>query len=205
MVAPERKKTALISVLDKTGVVEFTRFLVAECDYQIVSTGGTLSVLLEGGVPAIDVSLLTGVPEMLGGLVKTLTHHVHAGLLANLDNPEHVAELHEHGIAPIDLVYFHLYDVEGAAADVAATLESIRTNTDMGGVAALRSAAKGNRLLVSHPRQLEMVMQGMQNGKEDDQLFRYQLSSLALEEVMRHVGVSRRSYANEVERLSAAN
>jgi len=178
-------------------VVEFAQFLV-ERGYLVVSTGGTLRVLMKAGVPAIDISDLTGVPEMLGGLVKTITHHVHAGLLADLTNPDHVAELQLHNITPIDLVYFHLYDIQSAVAEPGATLESVRVNTDMGGVAAMRSAAKGGRLVVSHPAQLEWVMQMMGDNQARNPVFRLQLIVAALDEVSAHQNASRTAHYKEL-------
>src|SRR5919199_1971318 len=100
--------TALLSVSDKTGLVDFARGL-AELGWQLVSTGGTARALRDAGLAARDVSDLTGFPEILGGRVKTLHPAVHGGLLARRDRPEHLAELSAHGLAPIDVVVANLY------------------------------------------------------------------------------------------------
>ena len=101
-------KRALVSVTDKTGVVDFCKKL-EKLGYEIVSTGGTKKVLLEGGVKAIDISDVTGFPEILSGRVKTLHPMVHGGLLAIRDNAEHIKEVNEHNIEYIDLVCVNLY------------------------------------------------------------------------------------------------
>ena len=101
-------KRALVSVTDKTGVVEFCKGL-EECGFEIVSTGGTKKVLLAGGVKAIDISDITGFPEILDGRVKTLHPMVHGGLLARRDLDEHMETLKKYNIKPIDLVCVNLY------------------------------------------------------------------------------------------------
>ena len=101
------KKQALISVSDKTGVVEFARGLV-ELGYHILSTGGTAKLLSEQGVDCQEVAQYTGFPEMLDGRVKTLDPHIHAGILARRTVPQHMAAIAEHGIDPIDIVCVNL-------------------------------------------------------------------------------------------------
>ncbi len=116
-----RVRRALLSVHDKTGVVEFARGLAA-LGAEILSTGGTAKLLRESGVPVVDVAEVTGFPEMLDGRVKTLHPGVHGGILARRELPEHVAALERHGIRPIDLVAVTLYPFErdgGAAGRVA--------------------------------------------------------------------------------------
>jgi hypothetical protein len=108
-------RRALLSVTDKSGLVEFARGL-HELGVELLSTGGTAATLREAGLPVRDVAELTGVPEMLSGRVKTLHPRVHGGLLADRDRPEHRADLETHGIAPIDLAVINLYAFEATVA-----------------------------------------------------------------------------------------
>ncbi len=134
-------RTALISVSDKTGVVEFARSL-HECGLRLLSTGGTARLLADAGLPVTEVAEVTGFPEMLDGRVKTLHPHIHGGLLARRDLPEHVAALQQHGIAPIDVVVVNLYPFAQATARPGCTLDEAIENIDIGGPAMLRAAAK---------------------------------------------------------------
>src|SRR5712672_4606621 len=109
-------KRALLSVSDKTGLVEFARALHEEFSIELISTGGTARFLREQGLPVKDVSEITGFPEMMDGRIKTLHPKVHGGILAIRDNPEHVAKMTEHGIVPIDLVVVNLYPFEATVA-----------------------------------------------------------------------------------------
>jgi phosphoribosylaminoimidazolecarboxamide formyltransferase/IMP cyclohydrolase len=135
---------AIISVTDKTGVVDFAKAL-SEFGVQILSTGGTARVMREGEVPVTDISEYTGFPEMLDGRVKTLHPKVHGGLLGLRDNPEHVRVMEEHGIQNIDLVVVNLYQFEKAAAKEGVRLEDAIEEIDIGGPAMLRSSAKNFR------------------------------------------------------------
>src|SRR5260221_11940929 len=132
---------ALISVFDKTGIVEFAKRLAA-LHIDILSTGGTAKLLRESGVSVRDVSDFTGWPEMLGGRVKTLHPKVHGGLLFRRYHPEDEKQAREHGIAPIDLVVVNLYPFEATAAKANLTAEELIENIDIGGPTMLRSAAK---------------------------------------------------------------
>jgi len=132
---------ALLSVSDKTGVVEFARGL-AELNWELVSTGGTARVLRDAGLSVRDVSEITGFPEMMDGRVKTLHPAVHGALLARRDLPEHQAALAEHEITPIDLVAVNLYPFRETAARRNATPDDIIEQIDIGGPSMLRSAAK---------------------------------------------------------------
>ena len=132
---------ALISVFDKTGIVEFAKRLTA-LKIEILSTGGTSKLLREAGVAVKDVSEFTGWPEMLGGRVKTLHPKVHGGLLFRRKHPEDQRQAAEHGIAPIDLVVVNLYPFEATAAKAGLTAEELIENIDIGGPTMLRSAAK---------------------------------------------------------------
>ncbi len=137
-------KRALISLSDKTGIVEFAREL-AGFGVEILSTGGTAKLLRDNGLAVKDVSEFTGFPEMLDGRVKTLHPKVHGGLLGMRDNPAHLAKMKEHGIEPIDLVVVNLYPFEATVAKGNCTLEDAIENIDIGGPTMLRSAAKNNR------------------------------------------------------------
>ena len=132
---------ALISVSDKTGVLEFARDLHA-LGIKLLSTGGTAKLLADAGLPVTEVADHTGFPEMLDGRVKTLHPKIHGGLLARRDVPAHVAALKEHGIATIDLLVVNLYPFEATVARPGCTLEDAIENIDIGGPAMVRSAAK---------------------------------------------------------------
>ncbi len=135
------KPTALISVSDKTGIVEFARELAA-LGVRLLSTGGTARLLADAGLPATEVADVTGFPEMLDGRVKTLHPRIHGGLLARRDLPEHMAALAEHDIGTIDLLVVNLYPFAQATARADCTLEDAIENIDIGGPAMLRAAAK---------------------------------------------------------------
>jgi phosphoribosylaminoimidazolecarboxamide formyltransferase / IMP cyclohydrolase len=134
-------KRALISVSDKTGVVDFARGL-AEAGFEIISSGGTAKALDEGGVAVHKVADLTGAPEILGGRVKTLHPAIHGGILADRRKDAHVAELADHGIDPIDLVVVNLYPFEQTVARLEVTEDDAIENIDVGGPAMVRAAAK---------------------------------------------------------------
>jgi phosphoribosylaminoimidazolecarboxamide formyltransferase/IMP cyclohydrolase len=150
---------ALISVHDKTGVVEFARGLAA-LGAEIVSTGGTARLLRESGIPVVDVAEITGFPEMLDGRVKTLHPKVHGGLLARRELPEHMAALERHGIRPIDLVAVTLYPFERTVAKAGVTLEEAIENIDIGGPSMIRGAAKNHAhvVVVTDPAQYGPVL-----------------------------------------------
>src|SRR5256885_8186818 len=131
---------ALISVFDKTGIVELAKRLAA-LKIDILSTGGTARLLREGGIAVRDVSDFTGWPEMLGGRVKTLHPKVHSGLLFRRGHAEDQKQAAEHGIAPIDLVVVNLYPFEATAAKAGLTAEELIENIDIGGPNPLGSAA----------------------------------------------------------------
>ncbi|MEC5163846.1 phosphoribosylaminoimidazolecarboxamide formyltransferase / IMP cyclohydrolase [Janthinobacterium sp. CG_23.3] len=140
-------KQALISVSDKTGVLDFARALSA-LGVNILSTGGTAKLFADNGVPVTEVADYTGFPEMLDGRVKTLHPTVHGGILARRDFPEHMAKLAEHGIATIDMVVVNLYPFQATVAKDTCTLEDAIENIDIGGPAMLRSAAKNHKDVV---------------------------------------------------------
>ncbi len=133
--------TALLSVSDKTGIVDLAKALSA-LGVRLLSTGGTARLLAEAGVPVTEVAEVTGLPEMLDGRVKTLHPRIHGGLLARRDLPAHMAALREHGIGTIDLLVVNLYPFAQATARPDCTLEEAIENIDIGGPAMLRAAAK---------------------------------------------------------------
>ncbi len=133
---------ALLSVTDKTGIVDFARAL-SRLDIEIVSTGGTYRVLKEAGIaPLREVADVTGFPEMLDGRVKTIHPRIAGGVLAMRANSGHMKALEEHGIPPIDLVCVNLYQFEKIAAKKDAPLEELIENIDIGGPTMIRAAAK---------------------------------------------------------------
>src|SRR5690349_1620050 len=137
----KRIKRALISVSDKTGIIDFARAL-KKFNVEIISTGGTAKALREAGIDVRDISDVTGFPEMMDGRVKTLHPRVHGGLLALRDNPEHVAAMQQHGIEPIDMVVVNLYPFAATIAREGVTREEAVEQIDIGGPAMIRSAAK---------------------------------------------------------------
>ncbi len=132
---------AFLSVSDKTGIVEFAKGLV-ELGFEVLSTGGTKRALAQAGVPVTGVSEITGFPECLDGRVKTLHPKIHAGILAMRSNPEHMKQLHDLQIEPIDIVAVNLYPFKQTIAKPGCTLEDAIENIDIGGPSMLRAAAK---------------------------------------------------------------
>jgi len=153
---------AIISVTDKSGVVEFAKSL-ASFDVAILSTGGTARAMREGGVQVTDISEYTGFPEMLDGRVKTLHPKVHGGLLGMRDNPEHVRTMEAHGVLPIDMIVVNLYAFEKTVAREGVSLEEAIENIDIGGPSMLRSSAKNFRdvTVVVDPADYKLVLDEM--------------------------------------------
>jgi len=139
---PRRVNRALLSVSDKSGLIDFARALVGH-GIELISTGGTAKEIAEAGLPVRDVAELTAFPEMMDGRVKTLHPKVHGGLLAIRDNAEHAQAMKNHGIAPIDLLVVNLYPFE-ATVDKRAAFEECIENIDIGGPAMIRAAAKNH-------------------------------------------------------------
>ena len=154
-------KRALISVSDKTGIVDFAKDLT-ELGVEIISTGGTYKLLKENDVPVIEVSDVTGFPEMLDGRVKTLHPMIHGGLLARRDLPEHMAAIADKGIGPIDMVVVNLYPFKQTVLKDENDLENI----DIGGPSMIRAAAKNYKsvAVITAPEQYEPVLQQMRDG-----------------------------------------
>lgn len=163
MAAEIKIKRALISVTDKTGVVDFARVLVNDFGVEIVSTGGTAKALTDAGVPVRPIEDFTGYPEMMDGRVKTLHPKVHGALLARRDLPEHMAQAAEHGIELIDMVVVNLYEFEKTVANPDVTFADAIEHIDIGGPSMLRSAAKNNDAVtvICDPADYDKVLEEM--------------------------------------------
>jgi phosphoribosylaminoimidazolecarboxamide formyltransferase / IMP cyclohydrolase len=159
-------RQALISVSDKTGVLDFAKALSA-MGVTILSTGGTAKLLADNGVNVTEVADYTGFPEMLDGRVKTLHPKVHGGILARRDLPEHVAALEQHGIPTIDMVVVNLYPFQQTVAKEQCSLEDAIENIDIGGPTMLRSSAKNHKdvVVVCDPSDYGRVLEEMKSGK----------------------------------------
>ncbi len=155
-------RRALLSVSDKTGLLDLARGLAA-FHIELISTGGTRQTLTDAGLTVRDIADVTGFPEMLDGRVKTLHPRIHGGILAVRDNAEHIATLQAHGIQPIDLVVCNLYPFEATVARPGATHEEIIENIDIGGPSMVRSAAKNYRdvAIITDPNQYAAVLDEM--------------------------------------------
>jgi phosphoribosylaminoimidazolecarboxamide formyltransferase/IMP cyclohydrolase len=161
------KKQALISVSDKTGVAALARAL-AELGYSIISSSGTAGYLREQGLEVSEVEAVTGFPEILGGRVKTLHPHIHAGILADRSNPEHLETLARLGIGRIDLVAVNLYPFRATLARAGATRQELIENIDIGGPSLLRAAAKNHAgvVVLCDPEDYASVLRQLQNSGE---------------------------------------
>jgi len=159
-------KRALVSVSDKTGLVEFAKGL-SELGIEILSTGGTMSALEKASVPVVGVSDVTKFPEMLDGRVKTLHPAIHGGLLAMREKPEHMEAIRKHGIEPIDMVVVNLYPFEATVAKPNVHIEDAIENIDIGGPSMIRSAAKNNSsvAVLTNPAMYPQILQEL---KEND-------------------------------------
>ncbi len=163
MSAVPKIRRAILSVTDKTGLVDFARKLSA-LGIELVSTGGTAKLLRESGIPVKDISELTGFPEMLDGRVKTLHPKVHGGILHRREDPTHVAAIAQHGIAPIDMVVVNLYAFEKTAAKPGVAFEELIENIDIGGPSMIRSAAKNfhDVAIVTSPTDYDSIADELQ-------------------------------------------
>jgi phosphoribosylaminoimidazolecarboxamide formyltransferase/IMP cyclohydrolase len=191
---------ALISVFDKTGIVEFAKKL-AGLRIEILSTGGTSKLLREAGVTVRDVSDFTGWPEMLGGRVKTLHPKIHGGLLYRRTHPEDEKQAAEHGIAPIDLVVVNLYPFAATAAKSGLTAEELIENIDIGGPTMLRSAAKNFQsvTVITDPDDYARVAGELESSRETSLVTRVDLARKVFAATSRYDGM----ITTELERLSA--
>lgn len=174
---------ALLSVTDKSDLTRFAGFLV-EGGAELVSTGGTMRAMAEAGLPITSVSQVTGFPEILGGRVKTLHPAIHAGVLADKDDPSHLETLREQGIAAFDLVCVNLYDFASAAAKGADLREAVE-QIDIGGPTLLRAAAKNfhSMLVVPGTEFYQQVMDDL----EDDFTVSLQLRQRMAAETFKRV------------------
>ncbi|ABX34208.1 phosphoribosylaminoimidazolecarboxamide formyltransferase/IMP cyclohydrolase [Delftia acidovorans SPH-1] len=180
---------ALLSVSDKTGIVEFAQGLHA-LGIKLLSTGGTAKLLAEAGLPVTEVAEVTQFPEMLDGRVKTLHPKVHGGLLARRELPAHMAALKEHGIDTIDLLVVNLYPFEATVAKAGCTLADAIENIDIGGPAMVRSAAKNwaDVGVITDAGQYEAVLGELKaSGKLSDKL-RFALSVAAFNRIAQYDG-----------------
>ena len=176
-----RIQRAILSVTDKTGLVEFARKLSA-LGVELISTGGTAKLLRESKITVKDISELTGFPEMLDGRVKTLHPKVHGGILHRREDPKHVAAVAEHGIAPIDMVVVNLYAFEETAAKPGVAFEEIIENIDIGGPSMIRSAAKNfhDVAIVTSPADYDAIAEELQReGGKLSQKTKWQLAQKA--------------------------
>ena len=158
---------ALISVTDKSGIVEFARELIP-LDFEILSTGGTAKSLKAAGLPVTEVSAYTGFPEILDGRVKTLQPKIHGGLLGRRQDPRHREQMRALDIEPIDLLVVNLYAFEKTVAHPGCTLEEAVENIDIGGPALLRAAAKNypEVTVLTDPNDYPQVLQELKtNGR----------------------------------------
>lgn len=180
-------RRAILSVTDKSGLVEFASFLVAN-NVEIVSTGGTQKTLETAGLPVTAVSSVTGFPEILGGRVKTLHPMIHAGILASKDAPSHMQTLEEKNIKPFDLVCVNLYDFAGAV-ERKLSLDQAVEEIDIGGPCMLRAAAKNfhSVLVLPSPQWYAPVMDELkQNNMAVGLEFRQKMASRAFEATSRY-------------------
>lgn len=180
-------RRAILSVTDKSGLVEFASFLRSS-GVELVSTGGTQKALEAAGIEVVPVSTVTGFPEILGGRVKTLHPKIHAGILANKDDPFHLQTLAQMDIQPFDLVCVNLYDFSGAVERKLSLIEAVE-EIDIGGPCLLRAAAKNfhSVLVLAEPgwyetARVELAANGMKASLE----FRQAMASRAFEATSRY-------------------
>lgn len=173
---------ALISVSDKTGIVEFAKELVG-LGVEIISTGGTAAALEKAGVPVIGISDITGFPECLDGRVKTLDPHIHAGLLAMRSNKEHMKQIESLGVTPIDIVVVNLYPFKQTILKEGVHLEEAIENIDIGGPTMLRSAAKNYQdvSVIIDPADYDKVLAELKDNKKVSKATNFYLSSKVFE------------------------
>src|SRR5699024_733899 len=177
-------RTALLSVSDKTGIVEFAQAL-ANKGVRLLSTGGTAKLLKQAGLTVTEVAEHTGFPEILDGRVKTLHPRIHGGLLARRDAPQHMNTLDEHAIDAIDLLVVNLYPFEEATAKPDCSFANAVENIDIGGPAMLRAAAKnhgtqeGGVTVVIDPDDYDQVLKGLENPAGPSYALRLSLATKA--------------------------
>lgn len=176
-------RLALLSVSNKTGLVDFARSLVEEFGFEIISSGGTAQALKQAGIPVMKVSEYTGSPEILGGRVKTLHPRIHGGILARLDQPQDVADLEANQIRPISLVVVNLYPFEQTIAKPDVTLADAIEQIDIGGPAMLRASAKNfaHLTVLCNPEQYGSYLEEVRQNGEASLKFRQTAALRAFE------------------------
>jgi len=187
MLRPIRR--ALLSVSDKTGLVDFARELHTKYGVELIATGGTKNALADAGLPVKDVSELTGFPEILDGRVKTLHPAIYAGLLAKRDKPEHMRTLAEHKLPEIDLVVCNLYAFEQTVAKPGVTEAEAIENIDIGGPCMVRAAAKNFEavaVIVDPTAYEDCLEEFAQHGGQSTLAMRRDLASAAWEMIARY-------------------
>ncbi len=193
-------KRALISVSDKSGVVELAKAL-ADLKVEVLSTGGTAKTLRQNGVGITDVSDYTGFPEMLDGRVKTLHPKIHGGILGQRENPDHVETMAKHGIEAIDMVVANLYPFEATVAKPDCALEEAIENIDIGGPTMIRSAAKNYRdvtVVVDPGDYDDLIAELRANGGQVSARTRFRLAKKVFQMTARYDGAIS-NYLNAVE------
>lgn len=171
-------RRAIVSVTDKTGIVDFCKNLIT-FDVKIISTGGTAKLLWKNDIPVVDISEYTGFPEIMDGRVKTLHPKVHGGILAIRNKPSHMEVMEKYDMDPIDLVVVNLYQFEKKVAEGGVSLEEAVENIDIGGPTMLRAAAKNFRYVtvLTDPEDYELVIKEMrENGGETTLETRFSLA-----------------------------
>lgn len=194
-------RLALLSVSDKTGLIDLARSLVDEFGFDLISSGGTAQALKQAGLPVTKVSDYTGSPEILGGRVKTLHPRIHGGILANRDLPDHLADLEAQQIRPIDLVVVNLYPFEQTIAREGVTLAEAIEQIDIGGPAMLRASAKNfaHLTVLCNPAQYEAYLAELRQNQGTASLEFRQACSLA---AFRHTGAYDRAISTYLEQQS---
>lgn len=187
----QKEKWALISVFDteKEGAVAFAKRLVA-LGWKIISSGGTAKVLRAAGIEVKDVEQVTGLKPMLKHRVATLHPRIHAGLIADYNDPEQMKEMADLGWELFDLVYVTFYPLQEAVDNPAATTDSVVEKTDIGGPCMIRSAAKGLRITICAERYLEPVLKELEETGDVSIKNRQKLRAFAELAVARYVGTS---------------
>ncbi|MFN5838915.1 MAG: bifunctional phosphoribosylaminoimidazolecarboxamide formyltransferase/IMP cyclohydrolase, partial [Pseudanabaena sp.] len=176
------KPLALLSVSDKTGLLDLARELSTTYNFQLISSGGTAKAIKAAELEVTQVSDYTGAPEILGGRVKTLHPRIHGGILARLDLPEHQQDLNDNAIQPIRIVVVNLYPFEETIAKPNVTLEDAIENIDIGGPTLIRASAKNYKhvAVLSNPNQYAELLDELKTNKGETTLeFRQKLAVAA--------------------------
>ena len=183
-------KRALLSVSDKTGIIELAKFL-NENGVEIISTGGTMKAIKDAGIPVTYVSDVTGFPEIMDGRVKTLNPKIHGAILAVRSNPEHVKAMEEHNIKPIDLVVVNLYPFKETISKPGVTEAEAIENIDIGGPAMVRASAKNFKdvVIVTYPSRYAGLMEQLKNTGDVDQHTRKELAMEAFSHTHEYDGM----------------